>query len=421
MITGTNTKHWLAVEERVVQLSKTFGLTYERTTADVPPWFNAKGNWFGRIDNLELLRRMVAAGGVVDFCYIDPPYNTGNEFVYHDSRRSKADGIWGVHYPWMQFMLPRLTYAQAVLAQGGLIAISIDDYAVSHLRILMDSVFGEDNYIGSLVVCRSKNGRGSKKNIATMHEYVVIYGRSGEASLIGLKEQDERQYEKTDSFGSFTLDGLFRKKGDASLREDRPNMFYPLYYGEDGRVFAERMSPALQEVWPRDSKGIDRRWLWGKEKAAEESWRLYASKSGVIYVKNYQHPDKRVKLRSILSKPEYLTDAATREVKQVFGEKLFDTPKPLTLIRDLIDTCAGPNATILDFFAGSGTTAHAVAAMNEEEGAGRSIILVEHEGEIPRSHAAAGAGFSSTADLTAFRLNWITKRYPSFSYSIIPV
>jgi adenine-specific DNA-methyltransferase len=408
------------IEERIERLSRALGLTYERPGEVVSPWWRESGNWFGRFDNLEFLRRMIAAEGVVDFCYIDPPYNTGNDFIYHDSRRSKAGGLWGIHHPWMQFMLPRLAYAQCALAETGLIAVSIDDYAAAHWRILMDLTFGEDNFIGSIVVCRSKNGRGSNKNIATMHEYVVIYGKSAKATLLGLKEQGEREYQKADQFGSFTLDGLFRKKGDASLREDRPNMFYPLYYAADGQVFTEQLTPDLLEVWPRDSKGVDRRWLWGKEKATEESWRLYASKGGVIYVKNYQQTDKRVKLRSILSRPEYLTDAATREVKQVYGEKLFDTPKPLRLIRDLVDACSGPHATVLDFFAGSGTTAHAVAVMNAEEGAKRSVILIEHESCIPRSHAAANAGFASTADLTAFRLDWLTKSCPSFSYSLIP-
>lgn len=372
-----------------------------------------------RRDNLAALKSLCSARVRAGFSYIDPPYNTGNSFVYHDKRRTKSESLWGSHKAWMEFMLPRLVYAKYVLADDGILAVSIDDHAYSHLKIMLDVIFGEECCLGTLVVTRSKNGLGANKHVADMHEYVVLYGRTESAQVLGVEEAADRTYNKQDEHGQFTLDGLFRKKGDASRREDRPNMFYPLYVSASGEVFTENVRSDLREVFPLDSSGVERRWLWGKDKASAESWKLFASKSGVVYVKNYHSPDKRVMLRSLLSKASYLTDAATREIKNVYGEKLFDTPKPVGLIEDLITACARPDAIVLDFFAGSGTTGEALAALNARDGAQRRGILVEHEAEISGSHAARRAGFVTTADLTEYRLTKTAEKFPGFTFKVL--
>lgn len=369
-------------------------------------------------DNLRALTSMLSTQSQkIDFCYIDPPYNTGQEFIYSDNRTGSSTGIWGKHHDWMAFMLPRLIAAQILLTAEGIIAISIDDYEYAQLKILMDAVFGAEKYIATLVICRSKNGKGSKQNVAVNHEYVLLYGKSDKALISGLAETEAKVYEKKDDHGEFTIDGLFRKKGDASLREDRPNMHYPLYYSQDGEVFTENTRTDLAMVLPEDSKGIARRWLWGKEKATAESWKLYASKKGVVYVKNYKSLDKKVKLRSILDSPSYLTDRATTELKGVFGEKVFETPKPVSLIRDLIDCCTSENATVLDFFAGTGTTAEAAWELNRRDNSKRRVILVEQLHPIKEKHVAKANGFSYTSELTEFRLESIKQRDPTFEYS----
>lgn len=375
-----------------------------------------------KADNLTALNWLINQRNQnIDFCYIDPPYNTGSTFVYHDKRKGKNSGIWSKHHDWLAFMLPRLVAAQLLLSEDGVIAISIDDYEYPYLKILMDSIFKEENYIATLVVCRSKNGKGSKANVAVNHEYVLLYGKTSQATLRGTEDQDLEKYNKEDEYGRYTIDGLFRKKGDASKREDRPNMFFPLYYSQDGKVYAKKISDDLREAWPIDSKGIERRWLWGPEKAQAESWKLYASPNGVIYVKNYSSPDKRIKIRSILDKPEYLNDRASRETKAIFGEKIFETPKPINLIKDLIDCCSYPDATILDFFAGTGTTAHACHLLNKESGANRKSIIVEHNHYIHKSHSTNAAGFKTTAEITEFRLKKINDQDNSFHYSVLEI
>jgi len=369
-------------------------------------------------DNLEWLLRLLMDKEQFDFCYIDPPYNTGQQFVYPDLfSATEEDGLWGRHLGWMEFMLPRLVASHGLLMDTGIMAISIDDYEYANLKLLMDAIFGEDNYIATLVIMRSKNGKGSKPHVAVNHEYVCLYAKSSSAKVLGLHETDDAGYDKADEHGHFKLDGLFRKKGDASLRSDRPNMYFPLYYSSDGKVYASPERPDLLVAWPKDSDGVERRWLWGLEKTRADSWMLHASRSGVIYVKNYNSAGKRVKLRSVLDRPEYLTDRATTEIKAIYGEKVFETPKPIALIRDLIDCCCPAEGSILDFFAGTGTTAEAAHELNLRDGARRRTILIEQDIPIPKSHIAKSHGYERVSDITRRRLIHLGERSKAFLFS----
>ncbi|OZS42038.1 site-specific DNA-methyltransferase [Photobacterium sanguinicancri] len=368
-------------------------------------------------DNELVLRKLESClKNSIDFCYIDPPYNTKSKFIYDDSRVSDNHITWGSHAEWMQFMTPRLVHLHSLLKDSGIVAISIDDYEQPYLRILLDQIFGESNFIACIAVCRSRNGKGSKDSIATNHEYIVVYGKSSKAKVVGFVESDLSSYDKEDEHGKYKVNGLFRKKGDASLREDRPNMYYPLYYDNDGNVFTENPDNLLKVSYPLDSKGIERRWLWGKEKATKESWKLTASKNGVIYVKNYHTADKRVKPRSLWVDNRYLTERATNQIKDIYGTKVFETPKPLELIEDLIISHTHKDALIIDFFAGTGTTAHAAFNLNQKDGGKRKVILVEQEQPIAKSHTAYKQGFRTISDITEFRLKWLEEKYNDFSF-----
>ncbi len=370
-------------------------------------------------DNLGVLYFLNQEGfRSVDFCYIDPPYNTKNAFIYDDSRVGNKLLRFGSHSAWMSFMLPRLIWAHELIANNGIIAVSIDDYEQPFIRFLLDAVFGEDNFLGNIVVCRSKNGKGSKKNIAVNHEYVVVYGKSGNSKILGLPD-DISNYNKEDQYGSFRIDGLFRKKGDASRKEDRPNMFFPLYFNENGEVFTENHNNKLKKAWPIDSKGIERRWLWGQEKTKNESWKLYASPKGTVYVKNYSSSKKRIKIRSIWDNNRYLTERGTNQIKEIFGEKVFETPKPIELIEDLILSQTKNDALILDFFAGTGTTAHAAYNLNIRDNGTRKVLLIEQKAEIPSNHIARKMGFNIISEITEKRLEYISKLDNSFKYSVV--
>ncbi|CAK2125835.1 Type II methyltransferase M.KpnI [Vibrio crassostreae] len=372
-----------------------------------------------RGDNAIVLKQLVENKEEFDFCYIDPPYNTRNKFIYNDSRVSKDHLIWGSHSEWIEFMAERLISLHELLKNTGIVAISIDDYEQPYLRILMDKIFGEDNFIACIAVCRSKNGKGSKPGISTNHEYVVVYGKSNEAKLVGTKEDCDSTYDKEDEHGKYKVNGLFRKKGDGSHREDRPTMFYPLYHDGNGNVYTENITGELKSVYPVDSKGVERRWLWGKETATTNSWKLYASANGVVYVKNYFTKDKRIKPKSLWHDNRHLTERATNQIKAIYGSKVFDTPKPIDLIEDIIDSHTHSNAKIIDFFAGTGTTAHAAHNLNLIDGGGRQVVLVEQEQEIAEKHAAYKSGYRNIADITEGRLSWLVEQDKTFSYEVI--
>ncbi|WP_025128575.1 site-specific DNA-methyltransferase [Pseudomonas sp. PH1b] len=371
-----------------------------------------------RGDNLSALQELSKSReGSINLCYIDPPYNTCNKFVYNDTRLSDEKGAFGVHAAWMAFMLPRLALAHQLLSEDGFLCVSIDDYEQPYLRLLLDSIFGSSNFVGNIVVVRSKNGKGSSRNIAVNHEYLVVYGKSSKSQVIGLGD-DVSKYDKVDEYGRFKIDGLFRKKGDASRREDRPNMFYPLFYNKDGHVFTQ-YAEGLSTVYPIDSSGTERRWLWGLEKASKDSWKLYASKNGVIYVKNYSSHDKKVKLRSVWDDNSYLTERATKEVKDIYGDKVFETPKPLKLIEDVILSLCTQDSIILDFFAGSGTTAQAAHNLNIVDGGSRKVLLVEQSVGIPKNHIAYSKGFKCISEITVARLAHIKSLHHDYTYAIV--
>lgn len=371
-----------------------------------------------RGDNLSVLQEISKSrGGAISLCYIDPPYNTCNKFIYNDTRLSEERGAFGVHAAWMAFMLPRLVLAHQLLSEDGFLCVSIDDNEQPYLRLLLDSIFGSSNFVGNIVVVRSKNGKGSSRNLAVNHEYLVVYGKSSKSQVIGLGD-DVSKYDKVDEYGRFKIDGLFRKKGDASRREDRPNMFYPLFYNKDGHVFTQ-YAEGLSTAYPVDSSGTERRWLWGLDKASKDSWKLYASKNGVIYVKNYSTHDKKVKLRTVWDDNSYLTERATKEVKDIFGDKVFETPKPLKLIEDIILSLCTEESLILDFFAGSGTTAQAAHNLNVVDGGRRKVLLVEQAVVIPATHIAYKQGFRCISEITAARLDHIKSLHNDYTYAVV--
>jgi len=417
------------IESKIRKLQQEFSnnSSFDFVTNDVEANSNLSINWeqtdavIYSGDNLISLKKLLLNGPeIVDLCYIDPPYNTGSNFIYSDNRKSPETGLLGSHEAWIQFMLPRLVLARELLKESGVIAISIDDYEFPYLKIIMDRVFGEKNFIGNIVVCRSKNGKGSKKNLASTHEYLLVYGKSNQATLRGESDEDTI-YDKADAYGKYRIDGLFRKKGEGSLKSDRPLMAFPLYANlETGEVSVDPRE-SWRKVLPKDSKGVDRRWLWGETTTRERIWQLYSSKNGVIYVKNYAGKisgEKRKKIRTIWNDPSFYTERGTNELKQIFGQKIFDTPKPIEFIKKIIDVMSEENALVLDFFAGSATTAHAIYELNKMNGANRKCILMESSDQIPSKHIACTAGYKKVVDVSIARLEYIQSKDREFKFEI---
>lgn len=344
-------------------------------------------------DNLEVLKLLQKAYlGKVKMIYIDPPYNTGNDFIYPDnyteslqtyleytgqvdaqgkkfSTNSDTDGRF--HSRWMNMMYPRLYLARNLLTDDGLIFISIDDNEQSHLISLCKEVFGEENFVGMITRSTGTPTGGGNNILVNMVDYIVIFSKSDEAGLQGLDftDDDAAIYDQEDEKGRYLTRSL-RRTGGGDRREDRPTMYYPIK-GPDGIG-----------VYPIGPTGYESRWICGQEKYKK------LEREGLIEWKQIERdgkqqwwPYQKFYLEGRKKQPSNLwTDVegnkkATRDMKALFDGKVFDSPKPIDLIAKCIEMGSDEDSIILDFFAGSGTTAHAVLQLNQDNSKRRFILV----------------------------------------------
>ena len=386
---------------RALRLSQTPSLGTLRPYKEESKNWDTTQNLYIEGDNLEVLKLLQKSYyGKIKMIYIDPPYNTGKDFIYPDdfhdslenykkitgqvdsegnqiSTNTEASGRY--HTDWLNMMYPRLRLARNLLSDDGVIFISIDDNEVCNLKKICDEIFGEDNFIANAIVQRSTNGMGDRKGFAKNHEFILCYQKSNQTEFRGLTPDNDylSLFDKEDVHGKYKIDGILMKKGAGSRRQDSPSLFFPLYYSSTSGEVSLMKKEGFIERYPIKSDGSEGRWIWGREKITKENYRLYASPNGTIYVKDYLTADRRMKIKSILIDSGYITDRATSEIKDIFDNKVFDTPKPIKLLRDLSDICTSTNDIILDFFSGSATTAHAVMQLNAEDGGNRKFIMVQ--------------------------------------------
>jgi adenine-specific DNA-methyltransferase len=362
-------------------------------------------------DNLEVLKLLQKSYlGKVKMIYIDPPYNTGNDFIYPDNyteslqtyleytgqvdadgkkfgTNTEADGRF--HSKWLTMMYPRLYLARNLLREDGLICVSIDDNEVANLRALLNEVFGEENFVAVVVVQSNKRGQ-TYKEIAKTHEYIVIYSREPEVSLNELEKSNDALPFR-DSLGSFDLWEL-RNRNPKFGRHNRPNLFFPIYVApseedESGysKVSLEQNATFCVEVFPRDSEGTDGCWRWSRELLRSTQ---LSGHCPVVIAKQrrdrewnvYQKSRKSTtKAKSLWTDTGVISEQGTVELRDLSMGDAYDHPKPLELIRKCIRVCTGSESEelVLDFFAGSGTTAHAVLDVNNTDSGNRRFILVQ--------------------------------------------
>jgi adenine-specific DNA-methyltransferase len=354
-------------------------------------------------DNLKALKAILPLyAGKVKCIYIDPPYNTGNEnWAYNDNVNSPMMQEWlgkvvdredlTRHDKWLCMMTPRLKLLRELMSEDGVIFISIDDNEHSHLCCLMDQIFGEDNFVASIAIKANPRGRQSDLNIATLHEYCLCYSKTiGRLELGGLPLSPEalEEFNQEDPDGKKWRELGLRQRGAASLREERPDMYFPLYVDpNNGKVITKPTSKYAIEVLPKKSDGRDGRWMWSLKKVEEEIKRIYGRRVGQqnkydIFIKDYldrNGEQRTAKPRSMWLDGEVNTEAGGRLLKFILGKKTIEYPKPIGLLKRIIRISSDLDSIVLDSFAGSGTTAHAVLALNKEDGGNRRFILVECE------------------------------------------
>jgi adenine-specific DNA-methyltransferase len=388
-------------------------------------------------DNLEVLKLLQKSYlGRVKMIYIDPPYNTGNDFIYPDnyaerlqtyleytgqvdsegrkfSTNTEADGRF--HSKWLNMMYPRLYLARNLLQRDGLICISIDDREKSNLTRLCNEIFGEENYKGTIVRTTGQTTGQDSGGLGASFDYIIIYSMDADVELSGLPLDDDDldRYQEEDVKGKYALWQL-RKTGSGDRREDRPTMCYAV------------KSPDNADVWPIGPTGYESRWRYdpkGYRKLCDEDLIVWKKrpKNGAEewwpYVKTYL--EGRTKRPSPLWDDLDGSKKASRDLRALMNGNVFDHPKPVDLIKRLMQIAppGESKSLFLDFFAGSGTLAQAVLESNQD-GADARFILVQlpeptksKNGDAKYIESGASkAGFATIADVMKERVRRAIKK-----------
>jgi len=341
-------------------------------------------------DNLEALTSLsYTHEGKIDVIYIDPPYNTGNkDFVYNDSFVDGEDGY--RHSKWLSFINKRLIIAKKLLSETGVIFISIDENEIAQLKMLCDEIFN-GNFLQQFIIESNPRGSQSSKYFATTHEYLICYSKKRTPEItfgLGKSETNIAEYSLEDEYGKYRLLGL-RQRGGAWRRSDRPLLFYPFYVNPiNGDISLKKDLSHTIEVIPCRPSGEEGRWTWSKDKVKKERHLLTGvlvnkgteNEKWDIARKNYLVDDsgeeRKSKVKSIWNEKEINYQNGGTELKTILGQELFSYPKPLFLLSKVLGCSTYDSSTILDFFAGSGTTLHATMQLNAEDGGHRKCILV---------------------------------------------
>ncbi len=382
--------------------------------------FDNTQNLYIEGDNLDVLKVLRETYlGKVKMIYIDPPYNTGNDFVYNDDynvgsqeeegrnglfdeegnqtfskfeRNTSSNGRF--HTDWLNMIYPRLKVARDLLADEGVIFISIDDNEVENLRKICDEIFGERNFLAQLIWKKKQGGGNDSSFVVAEHEYVLCFCKN--ISYVKLELDKKYQlsdalYPFEDSKGSFGLITL-----DKASIQFSSSLVY------------EIIGPNGEKYLPRIIKGKQSCWRWGKKKV-EEQYNELVFKNGKVYTKYYK-PDG-VTPRSLLIDAVYgRTESGNDDIKALFPLSPFSYPKPVLLLNHLVSIGAEKNSLVLDFFSGSATTAHAVMQLNAEDGGNRKFIMVQLPELTDEKSEAYKAGYKNICEIGKERIRRAGKK-----------
>lgn len=372
-------------------------------------------------ENLQVLKLLSKSYREQIKCiYIDPPYNTGKDFVYSDNFDQDKKEYWedaemvenGVkidtnmesdgryHSNWLNMMYSRLLIARQLLREDGVIFISIDDSEIHHLRKICDEIFDENNFIGCIVRPTGQTTGQDSGGLGSSFDYILTYSKNPDRILNGLPltEHDLKRFENEDERGKYAYDQM-RKTGSNDKRADRPNMYYPI------------TNPDGKELYPTGPGGYESCWRFEKktyEKLLEENfilWKKTIKDNSEIwwpYVKYYL--EGRTKRPSPLWDDLDGNKKAARDLRELFGEKIFDFPKPVQLMERIISiSCDQKDDLVLDFFSGSETTGHALTLLNSKDQGTRKFILIQIPETTDEKSEAFKAGYKKISDVTIER------------------
>ena len=441
--------------------SECYRIAGKRSTGTLRPCveesvnFDTTNNIYIEGDNLEVLKLLQSSYyNKVKMIYIDPPYNTGNDFVYEDdfadpmakykevtqqTTKSNPETMGRFHTNWLNMMYPRLRLAANLLRDDGVIFISIDDNEVHNLKKLCDEVFGEENFVSELIWINNERGRSIDKYISNTNDFILMYAKSLDNLAINYKRESGehllKEYNLKDEISYYKKgDPLFNNNSKFNI-ETRPNLVYSIYINKktgEKRCIDEKykginglwvlpQENKLGEDWIkvipplRNTNGLIGCWRWGINKFMEENEQeliLEQQNNGkyMFFSKNRLTGDneKLSKYKNII---QNITSAsATSEVVNLLDGKFFDHPKPTALIKILADIGLSKEDIILDFFSGSATTAHAVMLLNAEDGGNRQFIMVQLPELCDEKSEAYKAGYKNICDIGKERIRRAGKK-----------
>lgn len=423
----------------------------EPTTATLVPDKENSKDWdetqnvFIEGDNLEALKILQKHyHGKIKMIYIDPPYNTGKDFVYPDNYReglqsyleftrqvdeggkklsTNSDQAGRYHSNWLSMMYPRLKLARNLMAPEGLLFISIDEHEIANLLRLVQEVFGEDNVLGAFPVVMNLKGNQDAFGFAETHEYFIACARDKSRCQIGRFPVDEEQVLlewDQDDYGLYKEADNLRATGVNAPREKRPNLWYPIFIDPKSWEFYvdsddRPRHPDHEALWPVNPKGQQLSWYWSKNtfeknkhnlilKTTSNGWQFYRKQRPALGDVPTSKP------KSFFFKPSYSTSTATKRLNDLLGGRYFDGPKPVPFLKDLLQIGTAADSIVLDFFSGSGTTAEAVMELNAEDGGTRRHIQVQLPEPVPEDGLAARAGFQTISDIARRRIELAGER-----------
>ena len=418
--------------------SKARQIAQEVSTGTLRPAKEESKNWdnteniYIEGDNLEVLKLLQKSyHGKIKMIYIDPPYNTGKDFVYKDNFTDNIENYKEItgqinkegiklttntetngryHSDWLNMMYPRLKLARNLLTDDGVIFISIDKNEIHNLRKICDEIFGEENFIEEITVINNPRGR-DYGGIANMHEYLLVYKKS-ENSFLNNLNQTDKIFPFFDNISGFEIREL-RNRNIVFNKENRPNLYYPFYINTNKTLDNNLLEIELEkkegyvELFPKESQGVNTVWRWGKEKAKENlNVNIVAKKmqdGGYMIVEKYRKAE--VMARSVWNTKDDNSEKGTLLIKEIFkGNKVFEFPKSLNMIKKTIEIGSNNFDIILDFFSGSATTAHSVMQLNAENGGNRKYIMVQLPELCDESSEAYKAGYKNICEIGKERI-----------------
>ena len=388
--------------------------------------FDTTENIYIEGDNLEVLKLLQESYlNKIKMIYIDPPYNTGNDFVYKDNfaktgeeelfesgqtdeynqrlvANPETSGRY--HSDWLSMMYPRLKLARNLLTEDGVIFISIDDNEVHNLRKICDEIFGDDNFVSTIVWQSKKGGGSDSKTVVKDHEYIICFSKNISELKLGAVELQSEPLDKIDENGRYRRGRELNKWGSNSRREDRPTMWFPIN------------GPNNTDVYPIKNNGEEGCWRYGKKNMEEfvknGNIEFIPREDGTfIAYEKIRNEDPRFKPYRTWLTDVNATSEGSIEVRELFeGKKIFDFPKPVSVLKKCLAIGSASNDLILDFFSGSSAMAQAVMQLNTEDYLKRKFIMVQLPEEVEQSTEAYKAGYKNICEIGKERIRRATKK-----------